>query len=86
MESVCISVKTMRSILPIDAVLLLPVSLMGVKHVHQGANIQFRGWSDKLFGKFLSLHSTSLVCLCSVKSFLIENIFPQFGTQIYISM
>ena len=73
MESVCICVKTMRSILSIGAVLLLPVPLMGVKHVHKGANIQVMGWFHKLFGKSLYLHSASLVCLCSAKRFLIEK-------------
>lgn len=43
MESICICAKTMRLILFIGAVLLLPVPLMGVKHVHQGANIQLMG-------------------------------------------
>lgn len=73
MESVCISVKTMRSIVSVGAALLLPVPLMGVKHVHQGANIQLMGWSHKLFGKSLSLHSASLASLCNVKRFLIEK-------------
>lgn len=33
----------MRSILSIGAALLLPVALMGVKYVHQGASIQLTG-------------------------------------------
>jgi len=43
MESICICVKTMRLILSVGVALLLPVPLMGVKHVHQGANIQLIG-------------------------------------------
>lgn len=64
MESIRICVKTMRSILSIGAVLLLPVALMEVKHVHQGASIQLMGWTHKLFGKSPSLHSASFVYLC----------------------
>lgn len=61
MESVCICIKTMRSILSVGAVLLLPMALMGVKHVHQGASIQLMDWTHKLVGK--SLYSSSLVYL-----------------------
>lgn len=70
MESVCICVKAVRLILSIGSVLLLLVPLMGIKHMHQGPNNQLMGWSHKLFGKSLSLHSTSVVYLCSVKRFL----------------
>lgn len=59
--------------------------LIGVKHVHHGANIQLMGWSHKWFGKSLSLHSASPVCLCSVKSFLIEKHIStiQYSTQLF---